>query len=166
MVVLGRLADPYGVRGWVRLNPYADDPLDWANLPIWWLGREGESVWREVKPRGLRAHAGGLVCLLDGFTDRNDADTLKGMLIAAPREALPATAEDEYYWSDLIGLEVVNNAGEILGRVDNLIETGANAVLRVVDSEGLERLLPFVNAVVQTVDKENGRIQVEWGLDW
>ncbi len=164
-VVLGRLADPYGLQGWLRLHPFGDDPQDWADMPVWWVGREG-GEWREARLKGFKAHGEGLVVLLDGVPDRTAAEALKGFLVGAPRSALPTTGEDEYYWADLIGLEVVNTAGERLGRVDGLIETGANDVLRVVGEEGAERLLPFVSAVVLAVEKEAGLIRVEWGSDW
>lgn len=88
------------------------------------------------------------------------------MLDGAPREALPTTDEGEFYWSDLIGLDVINNAEERLGKVASLIETGASSVLRVVSDDNTERLLPFVAAVVLTVDKEARLIRVEWGSDW
>lgn len=166
MIVLGRLADPYGIRGWLRLYTVADDPLAWGKMPVWWLGREGEDQWREVRLKGLKTHASGLVCLLDGVADRSAAEAMKGLLVGAPRADLPATEEGEYYWADLIGLTVVNTGDQALGRVAGLIETGANDVLRVVDGEGNERLLPFVDAVVLDIDKANGRIRVEWGLDW
>lgn len=165
IVVLGRLADPYGIRGWLRLYPFGDDPLDWAEMPVWWIAKEGEA-WREVGLKGLKVHGDGVVVLLDGIADRTDAEAMKGVLVGAPRDALPATDEDEFYWGDLIGLEVVNAADEKLGKVAGLIETGANDVLRVVDAEGAERLLPFVSAVVLAVDKEAGLIRVEWGSDW
>ncbi|MDE2442253.1 MAG: ribosome maturation factor RimM [Betaproteobacteria bacterium] len=165
MVVLGRLADPYGIRGWLRLYPFGDDPLDWSGMPVWWVAREGEP-WREVKLKGLKAHGDGLVVLLDGIADRTAAEAMKGVLVGAPHGALPATDEGEFYWGDLIGLEVVNTADEKLGKVVGLIETGANDVLRVVDEKGAERLLPFVSAVVLAVDKEAGLIRVEWGSDW
>lgn len=165
IVVLGRLADPYGIRGWVRVYPFGDDPLSWSEMPVWWLGREG-GEWREVRLKQLRVHGDGVVALLDGVNDRTGAEALKGLLIGAPREALPATDEDEFYWADLVGLEVVNTAGVSLGRVESLIETGANDVLNVVGADGTERLLPFVEAVVLAVEKEAGRIRVEWGEDW
>lgn len=165
IVVLGRLADPYGIRGWLRLYPFGDDPLDWAEMPVWWIAKEGEA-WREVGLKGLKVHGDGVVVLLDGIADRTDAEAMKGVLVGAPRDALPATDEDEFYWGDLIGLEVVNAADEKLGKVAGLIETGANDVLRVVGAEGAERLLPFVSAVVLAVDKEAGLIRVEWGSDW
>lgn len=165
IVVLGRLADPYGIRGWLRLYPFGDDPLAWAEMPVWWIAREGEP-WRECGLKGLKAHGDGVVVLLEGIEDRTAAEAAKGLLVGAPREALPTTDEDEFYWADLIGLEVVNTAGERLGKVAGLIETGANAVLRVVGEDGTERLLPFVAAVVLAVEKEAGLIRVEWGSDW
>lgn len=165
IVVLGRLADPYGIRGWIRLHPFGDDPLDWAGMPAWWIGKEG-GPWREVKLQGLKFHGDGLVALLDGVPDRTAAEALKGVLVGAPREALPATGDDEFYWADLVGMEVVNTDGETLGKVAGLIETGANDVLQVVAEDRTERLLPFVDAVVKSVEKEAGLIRVEWGLDW
>jgi 16S rRNA processing protein RimM len=165
VVVLGRLADPYGIRGWVRLHAFGDDPLAWAEMPVWWISRDGTD-WQEKKLKNLRVHGDGLVVLLEGIADRSGAEALKGLLVGAPRQSLPATDEDEYYWADLIGLEVVNTAGESLGKVESLIETGANDVLSVVADDGTKRLLPFVAAVVLAVEKEEGRLRVEWGRDW
>ena len=164
-IVLGRLADPYGLRGWIKLYPYGDDPLGWAEMPALWLGSEG-GPWREVGLRQLKLHGEGVVVLLDGVSDRTAAEALKGSLIGAPRDALPQTEEDEFYWADLIGLSVTNDAGESLGKVVGLLETGANDVLRVSAGEGEERLIPFVDGVVKTVDRAAGVITVEWGLDW
>ncbi|WP_298393735.1 ribosome maturation factor RimM [uncultured Azonexus sp.] len=165
IVVLGRLADPYGIRGWLRLHPFGDDPLAWADMPVWWIGREG-GPWREVGLKGLKAHGDGIVVLLDEVPDRTAAEALKGTLVGAPRDMLPPPADDEFYWGDLLGLVVVNEADETLGTVAGLIETGANDVLRVVAGDGTERLLPFVEAVVLAVEKEAGRIRVAWGSDW
>lgn len=165
IVVLGRLTDPYGIQGWIKLRPYGDDPLAWAEMPTWWLGKE-DGPWREVKLKGLKVHGDGVVMLLDGIPDRTAADALKGMLVGAPRDKLPATDDDEFYWGDLIGLAVLNTADEKLGAVAGLIETGANDVLRVVADDGVERLLPFVDAVVLSVDKEAGVIRVVWESDW
>jgi len=165
IVVLGRLADPYGVRGWIRLHAYGDDPLSWAKLPVWWVGKEN-GPWRETGLKNLKVHADGLVVLLDGVLDRTAAEAMKGLFVGVPRAVLPPPDEGEFYWADLIGLRVINTAGESLGKVDGLIETGANDVLRVLADDGVERLLPFVDAVVLAVDKPEGVIRVEWGLDW
>lgn len=134
-------------------------------MPVWWVGQKDGS-WHETALKGLRSHGDGVVVLLDGVADRSSAEALRGALVGAPREALPATGRNEFYWADLLGLDVVNTAGEQLGRVAGLIETGANDVLRVVAADGVERLLPFVDAVVVAVDRAAGCIRVEWGSDW
>ena len=139
--------------------------MAWAEMPVWWISREGEP-WRECRLKSLKAHGNGVVVLLDGVADRSAAESMKGILVGAPRAALPTTEKNEFYWGDLLGLEVVNTAGERIGKVAGLIETGANSVLRVVGDDGVERLLPFVSAVVLTVEKEAGLIRVEWGSDW
>lgn len=165
IVVLGRLADPYGIRGWLHLHAFGDDPLSWRQMPQVWLGREG-GPWRDTGLLGLKAHGDGWVIQLDGVDDRTAADALKGVLLGVPRSALPQTAENEFYWADLIGLQVRNPAGESLGAVAGLIETGANDVLRVLAPDGVERLLPFVDSVILTVDRQKGEILADWGLDW
>lgn len=166
MVVFGKIVEPYGVQGWIRIHTFADDPLAWAKIPAWWLSFEGKEDWKQTEVKASRLHRGGLICQLEGVADRSAAEALKGMLVSAPREALPLTVENEYYWGDLIGLSVINTTEDTLGQVEDLIETGANDVLRVVSKDGTERLLPFVETVVLSVEKENGRIRVDWGTDW
>lgn len=103
---------------------------------------------------------------LAGISDRNASEAARGLLVGAPRAELPATTSGEYYWADLLGLEVVNTHDQPLGRVLGLIGTAANDVLRVGDGEGTERLLPFVAAVVLDVDVPGRRIRVDWEADW
>ena len=168
IIVLGRLVEPYGVRGWMHLQVYGDDPLSWKDLPVWQVGKES-GAWQDYELQGLKAHGDGFVVAFAGVADRTGAEALKGMLVGAPRAVLPAVPEDEYYWADLIGLDVVNRAGESLGKVAGLIETGASDVLRVLDAdaaEPVERLLPFVAAVVGKVDVAAGVIHVDWERDW
>lgn len=167
MIVLGRVAAPYGVRGWIKVQPYGDDPPAWCGMPHWWLGAEAaDGGWRAYALTDCRPQGANLVAKLDGIDDRDAAERLRGALVGAPREALPGTAEDEYYWADLIGLAVVNEAGAALGRVASLIDTGAHQVLALRDEAGLERLLPFVEAVVKQVDRAAGVIRVDWQADW
>lgn len=165
IVVLGRLADPYGLQGWLRLYAFGDDPLSWAEMPVWWISSDGVA-WREAKLKGLKSHANGVVVQFYGVDDRTAADAHKGLMVGAPRDALPATEAGEFYWDDLIGLNVLNTADEPLGKLAGMIETGANDVMRVVAEDGTERLLPFVAAIVLAVEKEAGLIRVEWGSDW
>lgn len=168
VVVFGKIVGAYGVKGWVKIHPFADDPLSWQQVKLWLRRPESDSLaaWAPIPRLQMRVHGDGLVAKIDDVVDRNGAEALVGNLLAAPREALPKAAEDEYYWGDLLGLSVVNDQGLALGTVRELMETGANSVLVVVDAEGNERLLPFVASVVKRVDVERHEITVEWGLDW
>ena len=105
-----------------------------------------------------------LVGKLEGVADRTAAEKFKGLLIAIPRSKLPQQAENEYYWSDLIGMKVINQGNETLGTVESLLETGANDVLCVSNEQG-EILIPFLNAVVQQVSLEEKIIRVDWYAD-
>lgn len=165
-VVLGKIAEPYGLRGWIKIYPHADDPLGWAKMPVWWVGREGQEDWSPHNLVQCKQHGSALVALFEAVSDRTMAESFKGMLVGAPKSVLPALPPNEYYWADLIGLEVINQQGVILGKVAGLIETGANDVLRVIGHDGTERLLPYVDAVVQVIDLPAGRMVVEWGIDW
>lgn len=166
MVILGRVNGPYGVKGWVHVHPFGDDPLDWRRMKAWHLAVSQDGPWQAYSLAGCKAHGDGLVAGFAGVPDRDAAENLQGCWIAAPRDELPPTKENEYYWADLIGMRVENMADERLGTVSGLIETGANDVLRVVDDSGVERLLPFVDAVVHAVDRAARRIRVDWQLDW
>ncbi len=170
MIILGRLVAPYGVRGWFKLHPFADDPASWCALPQWWLIADPEqaksdSDWRAFKLEAVREHGKGLIAKLSGVDDRNAAEALDGCYVAVPREAMPATEADEFYWDDLVGLEVKNTHGEGLGCVTSMISAAANDVLVVQEGE-IERLLPFVGSVVEQVDIAAGVIRVVWERDW
>lgn len=168
IVVLGKIVGPHGIQGAVRVYPYADDPMSWARLPYWWVGQEGSdpASWRKVKVAKCLLRNAFLVVRLACIADRTAAEGVQGLMVGAPRECLPATAAGEYYWGDLLGLDVVNTRGQALGRVLDLIETPANAVLRVGDDGRAERLLPFVAATVIEVDLVARLIRVDWEVDW
>lgn len=168
MVVLGKIVAPSGLQGAVKIHPFADDPTAWAKLPQWWLGREGDdpALWRPEKLRRCRYREGLLVAEFVSLTDRNASEAAKGLLVGVPRNELPPTDENEFYWADLVGLEVVNTRDQRLGEVLGLIETPGNDVLRVGDGDGNEQLLPFVAAVVLEVDLPGRRVRVDWEADW
>lgn len=168
MIVLGRIVAPFGVHGWLHVHAFGDDPEAWKKMPTLWLSDDPEAPAERWEPRGLaglRRHGDGMVAKLAGIDDRDASEALGSRFIGAPRAELPATRQDEYYWADLIGLDVVNLQEQSLGRVDSLIETGANQVLVAKDGER-ERLLPFIAQVVQSVDLPGRRIRVDWGSDW
>ena len=168
IVILGKIVDAYGLRGAVKVHPFADDPQAWSRMPQWWLGREGDaaSLWRPTRLIRCKEQGGLLVASLECIPDRNASEGACGLLVGAPRMSLPATGKGEYYWADLIGLDVVNEHEQSLGHVLGLIETAANDVLRVGDGENKERLLPFVASVVLDVDLPARRMRVDWESDW
>lgn len=168
IVVLGKIVGPYGLRGAVKVHPFADDPMVWAKLPHWWVGNEGSApeLWNQTRLLNCKAHGEMLIAQLECLPDRHASETAHGMLVGVPHAALPPAGKNEYYWSDLIGLDVVNARGQSLGRVLGLIETPANDVLRVGDGEKTEQLLPFVAAVILDVDRVAGKVRVDWEADW
>lgn len=170
MVVMGHVIGPFGVSGWIKVFPYTENVDGLLDYPEWWLGK-GDGDWREVKVARCEIHGNILTAVFEQCSDRGAAMRLKGMQIAIPRSRLPVlseSGEDGYYWSDLIGLEVINLQNEELGKVTGLLETGANDVLQVQSlKEGKrEKLIPFVSQVIVKVDLDACRITVDWGRDY
>ena len=166
MIVLGRLGEPYGLRGWLKLHCFADDPEAWGALASWWVAKTEQGPWQEFALESLQPHGEGLKVRLAGIDDRTAAEALRGWWVGAPRDLLPEPAEDEYYWADLLGLSVKNRSGVVLGQVAGLLETGANDVLRVASDGQPEILIPFVATAVLEVDRAAGVILVDWDADW
>lgn len=164
MVIMGRVASAFGIRGWVKIQPFSEYVDSLLNYKTWYLGQEN-GPWREAEVMHAEAHDKTLAVQLPDCPDRNAAEKLKGLLIAVPRSSLPVQDEDEYYWTDLIGLAVINKSGETLGVVAELLETGANDVL-VVKGSGPDILIPFLNSVIGKVDIVARTIQVDWSADY
>jgi 16S rRNA processing protein RimM len=162
MVVMGRVGAPFGIKGWLKVQPFTQAVDGLLEHPAWWLGREGR--WGKSKVESGAVHGRSLIAKLEGCDDRKAAARLKGLDVAIPRCELPANATGEYYWSDLIDLQVVNLQGVGLGRVVRLIETGATPVL-VVQGTG-EQLIPFAQPVIISVDIAGGSLTVDWGADF
>lgn len=160
-MIVGRVVGLFGVRGWVKVYSYTRPPEALLGYGTWQLEVRGE--WQTRAVAEGRRQGRGLVARLAGFEDRDAAATLVGAVIAVSASQLPARAEGEYYWAELEGLRVVNLAGQELGRVSHLFETGANDVL-VVRGER-ERLIPFGKRIVRDVDLEAGTIRVDWDAE-
>jgi 16S rRNA processing protein RimM len=162
MVIMGRVAAPFAVSGWVKVQVFTEQADGLLRYRDWWLRRDGQ--WRQVAVEEAAVHGQGVVAKLKGCDDREAAAALRGSEVAVPRAALPRNEDGEYYWADLEGLRVRNLQQQELGRITGLIDTGANQVL-VVRGER-ERLIPFVSAVVESVDLARGEVAVDWGADW
>ena len=158
-IIVGRIAGPYGVKGWLRVVSYTERPDKLIEYTPWYLKQRG--VWLPTEVAEVKRHTRGLLVRLPGCEDRDRAAELSGSDIGIYRSQLPATAADEYYWDDLIGLSVVTLDGTPLGTVDHLIGTGANDVL-VVRGER-ERLIPFIQgSVIAMIDLDGRVIRVDW----
>ncbi|HQN64626.1 MAG TPA: ribosome maturation factor RimM [Methylophilus sp.] len=161
LVMMGKIAAPYGVLGWVKVLPDTEALDGLLQYATWQIGRGDE--WQDYVPVNAKIHNDVLLVKLRGVDDRDAAFALKGKLVAVPREALPMPGKDEYYWSDLIGLGVKNLQEIDFGEVTDVFETGANDVLVVTDkATKQERLIPFIGQVVLNVDLDAKQIQVDW----
>ena len=170
-VPLGHISAAYGMKGWVRIFSCTDPIEQILEYSPWILGGpspgKNGSGFREIKVEKGRKHGRGIVALLTGMDNRDQAEALIGTEILVEREQFPELEKGEYYWHELQGLEVVNTSGEVFGKVDHLIGTGANDVLVVepmADSlDDRTRLIPFVeDKVVREVDLGSLKIVVDW----
>ncbi|QVL44993.1 MAG: ribosome maturation factor RimM [Methylophilaceae bacterium] len=163
LVIMGRIVAPYGVQGWVKVLPDTEALDGLLDYQTWQVGKDGD--WKRMKLMSGKVHNDVLVVKLEGVNDRDTAFACKGMQIAVTRDALPAlNDEDEFYWSDLIGLAVTNQQGIAFGKIVDVFETGANDVI-VVQGE-TQRLIPFAEHTVIKVDIEQQTMLVDWGEDY
>lgn len=169
-VVVGQLGAVYGVKGWIKVQSFTDDPEAIFEYHPWQLVLQGKE--QAVQVEEWRRHNKGLIAKLAGVEDRDQAHRFTGAEIVISAELLPELPEDEFYWRDLIGMTVVNTDGYNMGIVDQLMATASNDVMVVKansnDAFGRsERLIPFIQSqYVQEVDKPNKRIIVDWPSDF
>lgn len=159
---MGWISAPFGVKGWVKVEPNTAATGNLLAYKTWWVGREGN--WREIAVAEAKVQGRVLIARLEGHDDRDAAAALRGTSVAVPRAALPRTQSGEYYWADLIGLAVVNGSAQGLGRITGILQTGANDVLVVAGER--ERLIPFIAEVIRDVDLATGVVRVEWSADY
>jgi len=179
---VGFVFGAYGVAGWVRVRPFSEDADALLNVKTWWLDKP---ALHDVDVQQVKLHGGDVVARLEGVNDRNAAEALKGAAVSIPRSHFPVLSTDEFYWTELIGLEVENLQGEHLGMVADMMSNGPQSILRIqavaaadadieakADAKAApevvaqERLIPFVEAFIIKVDKAAKKITVDWGLDY
>lgn len=196
-VEVGRVVDAWGVKGGIKVQPFSSDPQALFCTKKWFLRPAEASAGAVFRPgaaaakaasavsaagvaklarprflqvRTVREQGDVVVVTCDDLTDRNAAESLKGARVFVSRSAFPTPDEGEFYWVDLIGLDVRNPQGEALGRVVDLLDTGPQSVLRCeytgADGKPAERLIPFVSAYIQSVSLADKLIVADWGLDY
>jgi 16S rRNA processing protein RimM len=155
MILVGRVAGGFGVRGEVRITTFTEDPLALGRYGA--LKREGGTPALEIL--SLRAAKGGVIAKVKGVESKEAADALRGLRLFVPREALPAPEDDEFYLADLIGLRVEDASGAALGVVAAVPNFGAGDLLEIDRGDGSPTwYLPFTRATVPEVKIAEGRV--------
>ncbi len=173
-IEVGRVLDAWGIKGWFKVLPYSADPEALFSSRHWFLlpTEKGVKSFEGVglmKIKEVKTHSDTVVACSQDIIDRNGADALRGARIFISRSSFPAAQKDEYYWVDLIGLEVVNREDVSLGHVRDLLTTGPQTVLvidRLQDDKTVEIMIPFVAVYIDDVRLNERRILVDWQADY
>ena len=190
-IEVGRIADAWGIKGWFKVLPHSASPEALFSSKRWFLlppdrpmkpsratsavASKTEQAWTEplvLRIKESKNHSDTIVACAHDVDDRNAAESLRGGRIFVPRSSFPTAADGEYYWVDLMGLQVINREGVVLGQVRDLMSTGPQTVLVIEaapeseDGKPVERMIPFVSAFVDDVDLPAKRITVDWQPDY
>lgn len=173
-IEVGRIADAWGIKGWFKVLPHSADPEALFSSKHWFLmpAERGAKTFTGVARLTItevKNHSDTVVASAHGVMDRGAAEALRGARVFISRANFPAAAEGEYYWVDLIGLDVINREGVALGTVSELLSTGAQTVLVIdylVEGKPMQRMVPFVAHYVDDVDLTNRRVTVDWQPDY
>lgn len=161
-IVVGKIGSTYGIQGWLKVFSFTEVMADILDYSPWYL-EDGEG-WKCIEIKAGREHGKSLVAHFSGFNTPEHARVLTGKKIAIKRSQLPALPTDEYYWTDLEGLMVIDQHGNELGRILYMLETGSNDVL-VIKNQGKEHAIPYLpGTVVTSIDLAQQVMHVDWDL--
>ncbi len=158
-VILGNLGKVYGIKGWLKVNSHTDPAHQILDYQPWQIKINHE--WQTIEITDGKAHGKGVVVQLPDLNDREIAKTFTGCDIAVFKDQLPDLSDDEFYWRDLIGMQVDTICGKNLGIIEEILETGANDVLVVTGDK--RHLIPYLpEQVVKEIDPAKKQIKVDW----
>jgi 16S rRNA processing protein RimM len=161
-ITIGKIGATYGIHGWLKIHAYTEFGSSILDYQPWHISRNN-GTWQVMEIEDGRAHGNGIIAKLTGINTPEEARLLTGATIAVTRSQLPPLKKNEYYWSDLVGLTVINKNGETLGKVIYLMMTGSNDVLVVKGTT--EHAIPYLfGKVIKSVDLEKQEIHVDWEL--
>lgn len=163
-VELGKLVGVWGVKGWVKIHSYTRNRADISQYKTWYLQKpRSNDEPTPISVLSCREQGQGMVAQLDGVSDRDVAMSMSGNIIFVKQSDLPQLPSGEFYWQQLIGLEVSNEDG-LIGTIDSILETGANDVFVCKSSEkgAVDILIPYIDEVIKEVNIEEGTMTVEW----
>ncbi|HTM64552.1 MAG TPA: ribosome maturation factor RimM [Gammaproteobacteria bacterium] len=159
-IIIGKIGAPFGIKGWLKIQTFTEYGADILEYSPWYLSSTDDK-YQEITIEDAKEHGGGLIVKFTGVETPEEARLYTSKTINITRSQLPELAKNEYYWSDLVGLTVINQRGETLGKIIYLIETGSNDVL-VVKGEK-EIAIPYLpGSVVLNIDIDKQEMQVNW----
>ncbi len=161
-VIVGRFGAAFGIKGWIKVFSYTDPITNILEYTPWYIQHGND--WQQIVIEDGKMHSNQIIVKLPGCDDRNRAETFTHLEIAITADTLPPLEKNQYYWSDLVGLDVINLQKENLGTVKELMTTGSNDVLIV--SGDKQRLIPYIKQVIINVDLEKRSITVDWDSDF
>jgi len=168
LVEMGRVVSAFGVRGQLKIEPFAGPDSSLSRFKQLWLRRQDKTL--ECRVMAWKHHADSLILSIEGFADRDLAETWKSASVCVSRQQFPATEPDEVYWIDLIGCDVYGQSGTLLGTVTAVEDHGGGPFLTVTAPAGqrgpAQRLIPYVGQYITDANPAERRINADWDPDW
>ena len=161
-IVIGRFGRTFGILGWIKVISFTTPKENILKFKPWLIQKN--ELWEEIYFENSKQHASNIVVKLPNYNSPEEVACLTNINIGVLREQLPKLRGEDYYWEDLIGLEVINKEKVNLGIVQSLIATGSNDVLVVMSER--KRLIPYISNVILNVDLASKIIEVDWGQDY
>jgi 16S rRNA processing protein RimM len=161
-ISIGKIGSPYGVHGWLKIQTYTEFGTGILSYSPWYIST-GKDTWDPLQIEEAKLHGNKVIAKFAAIHSPEEARLLTGKLIAITRSQLPPLKKNEYYWTDLIGLTVINQHGIVLGNVVNLLETGSNDVL-IVNGEQNQAIPYLWGDVITYIDLDKQEIHVHWEL--
>ena len=163
-IYLGKITGAHGIKGWLKIQSFSSPPENILNYPQWIINNQGEEDFYSIEQG--RKHHNKIVVKLEKIDDRNTAESLINSKIQILRSDLPKLSNENYYWSDLEGLSVLNSEEKVIGKIESLIETGANDVMVIITSKDERVLIPFVmHEIIKEVNVDLNYIKIDWPIE-
>ena len=163
-IYLGKITGAHGIKGWLKIQSFSSPPENILNYPSWIINNQGEEDFYSIEQG--RKQNNKIVVKLEKIDDRNTAESLINSKIQILRSDLPKLSNENYYWSDLVGLSVLNSEEKVIGKIESLIETGANDVMVIITLKDERILIPFVmHEIIKEVSVEQNYIKIDWSIE-
>jgi len=160
-IPVGKIGSSYGIKGWVKISSFTERLEDVLQYDPWYLHHPSSQTWTPIHVEEGRMHGKGLIAKLSGVNTPEQARQFAGRTIAVTRAQLAPLKTNEYYWSDLEGLTVINKQGKVLGKVVYLLATGSNDVLVIKGKT--EFAVPYLpGKSILSVDLAKQEIHIDW----